>query len=536
MVVNQLEMNTHQERFFTYLIIISSLIFHAIIGLQGFDMADEGWSLTGYQQIFNDPESIEYLFLYYLTYIIGGVWNCLFGWGGIYSFRLLTSIVLTLTSLIIWRLLRPYFNSWSIVIGIWASFFCSYYGIMVFYHNYLSAILSICAAATIFKAVKSSDWRWMIISGIILGCNVFVRLPNITLITLIFLLIPFYVYNKDIKRTIFLFLSGSGGFIIGIVLIILIMLLLGHIHIFINAFNSGLSASSSADSTHNLGTMVMTYLYVYKSIFSTGYNHNTHTIYLLSSLGWFWVVCSRRYNREYVYLATIAVIILHTLPIGSDFGIDNMGENSLYLAVPILTGFVWKEINALSNIWLHRCTVIIARIIIVVFCIRGAKQILYQCYFDNGPRWKKTYMIDATLATTFTTERNCFLLNPLLHELLKYIKKDDYILCFQNSPSLHFLTRTRPYLYNPWVWTYDSNNLEFQFQRAERERYRLPVIVRDKSIMPQWYKYDPNWNNVSAEETYLHKNKKIKLFNDFVTRHHYYLVWENEVFQILLPQ
>ena len=213
-----------------------------------------------------------------------------------------------------------------------------------------------------------------------------------------------------------------------------------------------------------------------------------------------------------------------------------MGENSLYLAVPILTGFVWKEINTISDIRLHRCGSVIAIILIAFFYIRGAKQILYQCYFDDGPRWKKTYMIDATLATTFTTERNRLLLNSLLHELSKYTKKDDYVLCFQNSPSLHFLTCTRPYLYNPWVWTYDSKNMEYQFQRAEQEHSQLPVIVRDKSIMPQWYKYDPNWNNVFAEETYLHKNKKIKLFNDFVIRHHYNLIWENEVFQILLPQ
>ena len=529
-------MNTHQERFFTYLIILSSLIYHAIIGLQGFDMADEGWSLTGHQQIFNDPESVEYLFLYYLTHLIGGVWNYLFGWGGIYSFRLLTSIVLTLTSLIIWRLLRPYFNSWSIVVGIWASFFCSYYGIMIFYHNYLSAFLSVCAATTLFKAVKNYDWRWMIISGIILGCNVFARLPNISLITLVFLLIPFYIYNRNINKAIFLLLSGSGGFLIGLVFIILRMLLLGHVHIYMNAINSGLSASSSADSTHNLGTMAITYLNVYKSIFTTGYHNNTHTIYLLCSLGWLWVVCSQRYNREYVYIATIAIIILHTLPIGSDFGINNMGENSLYLAVPILTGFVWKEINTISDIRLHRCGSVIAIILIAFFYIRGAKQILYQCYFDDGPRWKKTYMIDATLATTFTTERKRLLLNSLLHELSKYTKKDDYVLCFQNSPSLHFLTCTRPYLYNPWVWTYDSKNMEYQFQRAEQEHSQLPVIVRDKSIMPQWYKYDPNWNNVFAEETYLHKNKKIKLFNDFVIRHHYNLIWENEVFQILLPQ
>ncbi len=518
-------------------LVLSSFLYHAIIGIQGFDMNDEGWSLTGHQQIFNDPESVEYLFLYYLSYVTGGIWNFLFGWGGIYSFRLMTTVTLTLIAWIVWRMLRPYYSAWSIVAGIWMSFLCSYYGIMVFYHNYLTALFAVCAAATLFKALQTDNCRWAAVCGFILACNIFSRLPNICLTALVITLIPYYIYHRNFIQTMRHLVSTIGGFIIGILSVWLLMVSLGHDEIFVHAVSSGLSATSSPDSTHNMGEMINTYLSVYKTVFTLGYFNNTYTVYLLSTLGWFWVVFSRRYRHEDVYLSTIAVVMLHTIPLGSDFGIENTGENCVYLAAPVLTGIIWQSICT----WSKDCNVSkLCRISFIVFLclfyLRGLKQVAGNAYFDPGWRTAKTWRIDNPLATTYTTERNVKLANPMFRELAKYVKEDDYLLCFQNTPTIHFLTKTRPYLYNPWVWTYDSSNMEQQFLRAERNHNKLPVIVRDKSQTTTWYEFDPDWNNAYAKNTYFHKNKKILLIQEFIKKHCYKVVWENEVLQILIPE
>ena len=55
------------ERTFIIISMTAIALFHIILGVQGFDMCDEGWVLSGFQQIFNDPKSIQYLFLYYLS-------------------------------------------------------------------------------------------------------------------------------------------------------------------------------------------------------------------------------------------------------------------------------------------------------------------------------------------------------------------------------------------------------------------------------------------------------------------------------------
>jgi hypothetical protein len=248
------------------------------------------------------------------------------------------------------------------------------------------------------------------------------------------------------------------------------------------------------------------------------------------------VVVSHQFRQIDVYLSTIAIVLLHVIPLGSDFGVENTGENCVYLAAPVFTGIMWQQIKIISGKRLaNRLLRIGVVVFLCLFYLRGLRQIVGQAYFDPGWRTAKTWRINSPLATTYTTEKNVNLANPLLSELSKYVKEDDYLLCFQNTPTIHFLTKTRPYLYNPWVWTYDSSNMEQQFQRAEKQRNKLPVIVRDKSQTTTWYDYDPNWNNAHATNTYFHKNKKILLIQQFTEKHRYQVVWENEVFQILCP-
>ena len=86
------------------------------------------------------------------------------------------------------------------------------------------------------------------------------------------------------------------------------------------------------------------------------------------------------------------------------------------------------------------------------------------------------------MATTLTTKQKAEAVDVLLIHSANYIKEGDYVLFFQNMATLHYLTRTKPYLYNPWPWTYDADNMERQFLRAEKERDTLPVVIREKGV------------------------------------------------------
>lgn len=562
------------KSFLTLFIIITSLLYF-ILGIQGFDMMDEGWCATAYQQVFNEPESVQYLFMYYLSLLIGGIWNYLFGWGGILSFRILAIIVKVLTALFVFKTLKPYVNRWIVALGIWLVICCSGYGLFLYHHNHLSALLVTLSAYYMLKALRTDDGKAMLFSGIILGASLFARVTNITMTAFVLVLIPYYLEKKDLKSVWHLFLSYVFGYVISVATVFVIMFLLGHVNVFWGALQEGRIAASDPESSHKLSYLVLMYAHNYINVIKhfillsllplvlyvlNRYNDKVNnivreTILLLILPFYIYILFTRttvlfdvyalstavtfyyliKGEKDIRYLSVLCIICLYFLPLGSDFGIHNMGENCVWLAVPFSLGLLYKSICLKQSDSIKREYYKFTFILVLVFSMMWLNSVLNTCYFDKGSRFEKMYLIDNKLATTFTTKRNCEMLNPLLSELKKYVKKDDELLCFQCIGTIHFLTQTRPYLKNPLVWSYTPLMMKYQLEKTEIDNKPLPVIVRDKSIFPNWSSYYPDWNNTEAKESFAHKNNRIKYMNEYLDRHQYSVVWENEVFQLLLP-
>lgn len=220
---------------------------------------------------------------------------------------------------------------------------------------------------------------------------------------------------------------------------------------------------------------------------------------------------------------------MNFLPLGSDLGIGNMGSSCVIISIP-LTVHVARQI--IGKIRVFPLTVSLLTFV-SVYTATGFIQILSQCYFDVGWRWEKKYKINSTLATTYTTYNNKIAADELLAVLPKYISEGDYTFFFQSLATLHYLTKTKPYLGNPWPWTYDPSNFERQIIKAQIKHNKLPIIVRQKSSLSTWQTPDENWNNDKAVQTYLHKNGRIKSINNFIKDNSYEILWENDLFQIL---
>ena len=80
-------------------IILALIILYPLIFIwQGLDFTDIGYSLTNYDQTFNEPESVSYGFVNWLTNIIGGLWLLLFGDSlGLLGINLVGAFVVYLT-------------------------------------------------------------------------------------------------------------------------------------------------------------------------------------------------------------------------------------------------------------------------------------------------------------------------------------------------------------------------------------------------------------------------------------------------------
>lgn len=59
--------NMNAKTFFLYI-----FLYHLLVVFQGLDFNDEGFHLAFYQQIFSDPESVQYAFWGWLSGILGG--------------------------------------------------------------------------------------------------------------------------------------------------------------------------------------------------------------------------------------------------------------------------------------------------------------------------------------------------------------------------------------------------------------------------------------------------------------------------------
>ena len=249
-------------------IILALIILYPLLLIwQGLDFTDMGYSLTNYQQIFNDPESVSYGFGLWLTNIIGGVWILLFGDSlGLLGANLAGVLVLYLTIGLSYLLLKPYIDRKYLLIGLLFTLIFTKWFFLLHYDN-LTALFFVASAFFLINGLESAkNWK-ILTSGLILGLNIFIRLPNI-LGFLLMLSIFFYGYiNKtsiipQAKQAI----SFISGYVLAILLALFTMKMLGHYEIFKDSINMLFNVSSDPQGHHNIGVLISTFIREYKRV------------------------------------------------------------------------------------------------------------------------------------------------------------------------------------------------------------------------------------------------------------------------------
>ncbi len=583
-MINLNESSKQEFKFVLFLIILIQIV----LGIQGFDVCDDGFVLTSYQQIFNNPEAIEYNFVYYLSSVIGGIWYELFPKGGILWFRLLTVIVNTLKFTIAYQILKRIIPKRIALISSLMLLFINNFGFLTYYHNYLTEVLALTTIYFFMKYFKSNLRFYLIAAGAITTLNVFTRLTNITLFSFI-LAIPYYNYisKKPLKQSlkpIFHYLLGS---VLGLLFIWGLLFSLGHLEIMKRAIFSLVDLGKTEGSTHDIGHLLVFYLHEYKKLFFYGSilifstsafilsysyffakkyltyiiylfffllfyrlfkSYHTYFIYSIGIIGSLLMIITASDNKILKSLSFIGVLMVLLLPIGSGGGIYSSGYMCLWLSYPLF--FYWlynKAQNILPNkINLSNTSFILKKeslkILTLIFCFSffTAKfhNISKEAYFDPGSRLDKTYEIKTPLAKgVFTTKRRAKIINEVLIELEKYTDPNDYLLVYDQMPMLHFLTETKPYLYNPWVWIYDNNSFLKKILLAETNIpvYPIVLIQKFKSInnfskpIPNYLTrdFDLNCNPISLNDSLKHE-----FMNQFLLRNNYEIIWSNQYFDL----
>jgi hypothetical protein len=132
----------------------------------------------------------------------------------------------------------------------------------------------------------------------------------------------------------------------------------------------------------------------------------------------------------------------------------------------------------------------------------------------------------------YTSKERANTVNELLNESAKYVKKNDYVLAYDAMPLYHYLTETRPFMYNSWPGEYLQDAFQNKLKESLQDRKKLPVVIKQKlnTLNSKW---PDNVNEIYSEnKENLPRNLCI---NIFLRNYHYRKVWENVAFEIFLP-
>ncbi|MDR0437635.1 MAG: glycosyltransferase family 39 protein [Bacteroidales bacterium] len=530
--------------------IVAIACFRILLAFQGFDLAEEGLALTFYQQIFNDPQSVEYSFLYWLSGIVGGIWLKLFPNAGLFSFRILAILVQISSLILMIAIFRKRLPDWILAVSCMVLTLIFDFGVIAFEHHQLTLVLGLAAFYFLIKGIERNQ-RWaLFFSGFLLAVNVFSRLPNLTLWVWI-LLIP--LFSMDRKKTWQQIGWICMGLVIGVLAVFLTMLALGHIDFFINSIFMTLEIADHPENPHSFVQLSHVFIRNYESIGLFGviliglggvmflllrYFDNRKWIKFLISftffaIFWLWMngkpyvfwlyaVCflaqallfwkTDDKNLRRLILGSILMMVL--LPLGSDWGVGDMGLYSIWLAIPLTLwwGFSYIVPPPIFNQTKHWLFVSIWS----VFCVLQLIDIVNQAYFDKESRFHKRYTIQHPIANyVFTTEFRAALTNQLISALNGHISPNDFVLTFEDIPMVHAITQSRPFLHSP-LPAHDSATFAKQLARAEQTR-SLPIVVQQHDI----YTYNPG---------------RVAAFNAFLEKYDYKTVWTNGYFSILIVE
>lgn len=543
-----------------------AVVYYLLISLQGFDFADEGFSLTFYQNIFTHPSDVEYLFLYYLSGLIGGIWEVLFGNWGNYAYRILFALTSGGIVLTTFAILKPYFKTSTIVLSTLACVLYPGLCLHYFNHDCLTALLFLLTVYALTQGMNGKRWAWWSM-GLFLALNTFTRTPNITLWILIFIPVIESIHTGNYSKAGHNILRIIGGAFIGKVVVLTIMYLLGHITPFVSAILSLFVMGGDSSDTHSITHLLGNYVRTYKNIISVSIKvFIVCLLYIISirhikikgiglivgiiSIAFIYSLLSRNFyamwggvtaasiiytlihhrDTQRLTLGLSALTMLIVIPLGGD-SYANICYSCMWLGMPLLINMFrnpiqWnisyndeyqRSINIHTDKSISRQLSIIAGTAFLLFVALHSN-----CYFDDGSRLGKLYLAQADQATTFTTQERASIIDDIVTHTSQHRAQGNYLLVFDNLPMLHYLTNMQPYLGSPWSTFWGNKMFEKKLFEAENSSRELPLIA-----IPHFYYKDLSSTQYLDAQEHPELQEKAKILLEFMQRNSYQEVFHN---------
>ncbi len=556
---------TRRHRGVLFWCVLGMLVLYQMLGVfYGMDIADAGFYLTFYDNIFTHPESVEYNFMYYLSGVIGGMFQTAFPSMGMCGMRLLGVAFNTLCAVILYLALRRKVDERALTLGcalVVGSFIAPPYTLC---YDLCTIVFYMLAITLMWRGLEK-DTLWLTaVAGIMAGLNILVRIPNV--LGLLLALAPFIKLVEckawGWKRAA----RHSAMFLVGAAVAagaVLWLMPAAHFKALANVMNDlrAIADDDSGTASHSTGRLIAVQLQFYATGLWTAVKlavpvavywlaHNKASnkplqwlakAAALAAFVWFtyrmnplepvWVMCLAggimvlvEHWRKPSGLAMMAVLgigMMLVMPLGSD-GAYNNG-----------TIIAWALAPVAAQWWLSRSRAAFPLVLIAVCAVR---MVTSGAYFDGGPLWQKQYTVNNDrVAHIYTTRERADAINTMLTGIAPRIKPGATLMAYGSAPLVNYLTRTRPYLGCSWVEQLSASMLEKKLDEAARQE--LPPVLQQKfnNIGPVWSEPTNEYLTAYNEQTAYHDSKKLTVLHNFLKRHGYRMTYQDKYFVLYQP-
>lgn len=552
---------------------------------QGLDFSDMGFWLTGYQQFYTSPDSI--FPSCWLSYFIGH-WVGLALGGGVLAYRLGYVVVITISAIIAYKLLAFVLGGGRILAAmvlLMVFFNRIYCGNWIAYYE-LTALFYLAGATLLFFGLIDNRRLLLLLAGVILGANIFIRLPNLLGIALVSTIWLYaWLYRRSLRDVVAKSAWFLGGFALGVALVLGLILLNGHEGIYFSGIKQLFDMTGNADSGYATSFLLQRFIKDHFWAFSKALsilliwgfiakwvskkkNTVVSLVILFSSLllfyfnyvmgQWQWCVIGICYivllsiiflelrkNPPLVLLAFIAGVVLIITSAGSNDGIS-LSIYGTWLALPLILNWLGRGSNLIVSLHFHigengfeskrnfsfehRSFYLLTLSIVFALLFQSLVSAGRFTFRDSSNRIAMTHAIaHPLLAGTYTTAERAKVITELLDAMSQYTKPGDDVFAFNTITTIHFLTKTHPWLGYPWPDIAPPNMITALIKKKEQTGSRLPCIVRATGST-----WDDSWPIDAKPPTWGHQIKKTPLiFAEFVQKHGYVVSWSNDFFEIL---
>ncbi len=238
------------------------LAFYPLVMIrQGIDVSDSTYSLSNF--LYFDRMEGMWVISTYVSNLVGRILTLLPMGETLAGMKLYTGLLVSVTVLTAYWFLRRWMPAWIVFVGEYIAVGFLWIPTTILY-NYLTYFLFALGTLLLYKGLVEGRNRYLLAAGIVLGLNVFVRIPNLTQAALI---VGLWYYLASLKQPPSVIGKKTGiclaGYCLGLLLPFAAILKSYGINGFLGAL-TGLAAIQNTDATYSPLAMVSAILEAYR--------------------------------------------------------------------------------------------------------------------------------------------------------------------------------------------------------------------------------------------------------------------------------